>query len=438
MVLITPLFPPGGGGAAVVHYQLCKELGREACALVPSSRGCEARLFDSEQSFPIIRLPFLASKPAQHGPRWLRAAWNIIGRRLLPRIPLALLLTRHLRRLRPDVVCLGGLGSLYWILPLVRWISRSKVVFYIHGEEVSGCKSLGAISQRFHNRSIAMMKKADAVVAVSEWTAQRIREVGVPQEKVKVIHNGVDHLRFSPGPADEGIKARHHLAGKRTILTVARLDSRKGHETVLRAIPEVLQAFPNVVYVIVGDGPQRAALERLVRSLGIDEHVVFAGGVSDAEIPAYYRTCEIFVQPNRRMPDGDDEGFGLVFLEAGACRRPVVGGRSGGVPEAVVDGETGILVNGDSVKETGDAIIRLLGNPELSSRMATAGWSWSRRFDWRKTATEFRSICQEDGETNSGRAQKTESSLVSTHAPASVATTESSEVLANLEVSVKR
>ena len=393
IVLITPIFPPGGGGAAVVHYQLCKQLGSEACAVVLSADGEEAARFDRAQTFPVVRLPFLAGRRAQIGPRWLRASWNIVGKRLLPRIPLAFLLMRHLRRLRPDVVCIGGLDSLYWILPLVRRISQSKVVFYIHGEEVPPGNDMGPISKRLYHRSIAAMKKADAVVTVSAWTARRVRELGIPQERVKVIYNGVDHSRFFPGPADEAIKVRHQLAGKRTILTVARLDPRKGHETVLRAIPAVLREFPNAVYVIVGDGPQRTTLERLVRSLGIDEHVVFARGVSDAEIPAYYRTCELFVQPNRRMPDGDDEGFGLVFLEAGACRRPVIGGRSGGVPEAVVDGETGILVNGDSVQETADAILRLLSNPELSSRMATAGWLRSRRFDWRETAAQFRSIC---------------------------------------------
>jgi phosphatidylinositol alpha-1,6-mannosyltransferase len=327
------------------------------------------------------------------GPKWLRASWNIVGKRLLPRIPLAFLLMRHLRRLRPDVVCIGGLGSLYWILPLVRRTSRSKVVFYIHGEEVPPSHSMGPISKRLYNRSIAAMKNADAVVTVSAWTARRVLELGVAQERVKVIYNGVDHKRFFPGPADKAIKARHQLAGKRTILTVARLDPRKGHETVLRAIPAVLREIPNVVYVIVGDGPQRGALERQVVSLGIADHVVFARRVKDAEIPAYYRTCELFVQPNRQMPDGDDEGFGLVFLEAGACRRPVIGGRSGGVPEAIVDGETGILVNGDSVEETANAIIRLLSNPDLSRRMATAGWLRSRRYDWRETAAQFRSIC---------------------------------------------
>ena len=393
LVLITSLFPPGGGGAAVVHYQLCKQLGNEACAVVPAADGDEAARFDGEQAFPVIRLPFLAGRRTHVGPRWLRAPWNILGKRLLPRIPLAFLLMRHLLRLRSDVVCIGGLAGLYWILPLVRLTTRAKVFFYIHGEEVAACDSQGVISQWFYRRSISALKAADAVVAVSRWTAQRILELGIEPDKLRLIYNGVDHKRFFPGPADEAIKARHQLEGKRTILTVAHLSPRKGHETVLRAIPAVLQKIPNLSYLIVGDGPHRRALEGVVSSLGIGAHVVFVRGVSDVEIPAYYRTCDLFVQPNRRMPDGDDEGFGLVFLEAGACRRPVVGGRSGGVPEAVVDGETGILVNGDSVEETADALIRLLASPELSSRMATAGWLRSRRFDWRETAAQFRSLC---------------------------------------------
>jgi phosphatidylinositol alpha-1,6-mannosyltransferase len=393
IVLISPIFPPGGGGAAVVHYQLCKQLGDEACALVPAVQGEEVKRFDSEQPFPIVRLPFLATRRTQSGPRLLRAAWNIVGNRLLPRIPLAFLLKRHLRRLQPEVVCLAGLASLYWILPLVRRTTQAKVVFYIHGEEVAASDTQGAISRRLFNQSIAALKKADAVVTVSAWTSRRILELGIAPEKVKVIYNGVDHKKFFPGPVDEAIQARHQLHGKRTILTVARLDARKGHETVLRAMPAILKQIPNLVYVIVGDGPQRPALEQLVSSLGIAGHVEFARGVSDTEVPAYYRTCDLFVQPNRRMPDGDDEGFGLVFLEAGACRRPVIGGRSGGVPEAVVDGETGLLVNGDSVEETADAITRVLANPELSSRMACKGWSWSRRFDWCATAAQFRSLC---------------------------------------------
>lgn len=393
LALIATLFPPGGGGAALVHYQLCKQFGGEVHALVPAVSGPEAARFDRDQPFPIVRLPFLGARDSKIKWRWLRAFWNIVGRRLLVRVPLTLYLILYLLRIRPDVVCIGGLASLYWIVPLIRLTTRARVIFYIHGEEISASRGLGPVTRWFYKRSVAALRKADTVVSVSSWTNRQILALGIAPEKAKVNYNGLDHERFSLGPVDDQLVARHQLAGKRTILTVARLDARKGHDTVLRAIPEVLKTVPNLAYVIVGDGPQRPALENLVNSLGIAEHVVFVKGVTDAELPAYYRTCEVFVQPNRRMPNGDDEGFGLVYVEAGACGRPVIGGRSGGVPEAVLDGQTGLLVNGESVDETADAIIQLLTNPDLSNRLATQGRSRSLRFDWRRTAAQFRSMC---------------------------------------------
>jgi phosphatidyl-myo-inositol dimannoside synthase len=393
IVFLASNFPPGGGGAAVVYYQLCKQFGGDACAIVSSSNSDETKRFDSGQTFPVIRLPFLAAKPIQGRWRWLCAFWNILVLRLLSRLPSAIVIGFILRQLQPKVVCIGGLWTLYWLLPFIRWTSKARVVFYIHGEEVSTSESKGLVSQWLGRQSMAALKKADAIVAVSGWTSRQLIARGIAPEKVKVIYNGVDHDQFTPGPPDDAILKRHQLTGKRTILTLARLDPRKGHETVLRAIPAVIEQFPDLAYLIVGDGPERKQLRSLVKSLAIDKHVVFASEVSDREVPAYYRTCELLVQPNHQMPNGDDEGFGLVFLEAGACHRPVIGGRSGGVPEAILDGETGILVNGSSVDETARAIIQLLGNAQLSNRMASNGWSRSHQFDWRQTAAQFRSLC---------------------------------------------
>jgi phosphatidylinositol alpha-1,6-mannosyltransferase len=393
LMLITSVFPPGGGGAAVVHYQLCKQFAAESCAVAPAARGAEVKRFDDPQPFPIFRVPLLAGRPLRAGPRWFRVLWHVLVVRLLFRLPLAAVLLFYLVRFRPEVVCIAGLPRLYWLLPLVRAVSRARVVFYIHGEEVSVPASEGRIARWFTRRARAALKRADVVVTVSRWTQQRVLAAGVAPEKVKVVYNGLDHSRFFPGPADDALREKHNLVGRRTVLTVARLDVRKGHETVLRALPAVLAQVPNLVYLIVGDGPQRAHLKGLVAELGLSAHVVFVPSATDAEIPAYYHTCDLFVQPNRHMPDGDDEGFGLVFLEAGACRKPVVGGRSGGVPEAVVDGETGILVDGASVPETARAIIRVLMDPELATRLAANGQEHARRFDWRATAAGFRAAC---------------------------------------------
>src|SRR5437762_10247278 len=178
-VLITTLFPPGGGGAAVVHHQLCKQLGGEACALVPAVEEVQASRFDGEQLFPIHRLPFLAAKQTQTGPKWWRALWNVAGKQLLSRIPLAFLLLRHLRRLRPEVVCIGGLRRLYWVHSLVRWATRAMVVFHIHGEEVSEPDRRSPISRWLHRLSIAALKKSDAVISTSVRTPVRLGVMGL-------------------------------------------------------------------------------------------------------------------------------------------------------------------------------------------------------------------------------------------------------------------
>ena len=256
-------------------------------------------------------------------------------------------------------------------------------------------RSRGAVSSWFFNRSVSELKKADRVIGVSRCTCDRILALGVAPDKVALIYNGVEHERFLPGPADEALQARHDLQGKRVILTVARLDARKGHDTVLRALPGVLRVIPNAVYLVVGDGAERRSLEDLVDSLGLRASVIFVGQVSDTELGDYYRLCDVFVQPNCRMPDGDDEGFGLVFLEAGACCVPVIGGRSGGVPEAVIDGQTGLLVDGNSSQETGDAIIRLLMDRQLAREMARKGFLRAQQFDWRRTSKAFLELCRE-------------------------------------------
>jgi phosphatidylinositol alpha-1,6-mannosyltransferase len=392
IALITSLFPPGGGGAALVYRQVCSHLQAEVLALAPASADPAAARFDAEQAFPIVRLPFLAPKALRRGPKWVRTLWKVMAGRLLRRLPATVVVARQLSRFKPDVVCLGGLATLYWLAPLARWLFGARAIFYIHGEEVFAIAH-GPVTQWFFRRSVAALRRADAVVAVSAATARRLTELGVAPERVRVIYSGVDHKRFFPGPPDAAVRQKHDLAGKRVILTIARLEERKGHESVLRALPAVLREVPNAVYVVAGEGPSCEMLEKLAESLGVSDHVVFAGALSDAEVGAYYRTCDVFVQPNRQTAD-DDEGFGLVFLEASACRKPVIGGRSGGVPEAVLDGETGLLVDGNSAQETAEALLRILTDAGLAERLASHGWTRAQRFDWRETAAQFNSLCR--------------------------------------------
>ena len=188
---------------------------------------------------------------------------------------------------------------------------------------------------------------------------------------------------------------RHKLQGKQVILTVGRIVPRKGLDAVIRALPNILRQAPATHYLIVGEGHYRPVLERIVEQLGMRDHVTFAGRVAEEELADYYRTCDVFAMPNREMPDGDTEGFGLVFLEANACRKPVVGGRAGGAVEAVRDGENGLLVDGWSVDEIAEALLRLLTDSVLSERISTRGLEIAQASSSRVKAEQFHALCKD-------------------------------------------
>jgi len=156
------------------------------------------------------------------------------------------------------------------------------------------------------------------------------------------------------------------------ILTVGNLVERKGHDVVLKSLPKVLKEVPNTVYLIVGDGEQKQNLKELVDELGLGEQVIFTGRVPEKELPQYYNACDVFIMPSREI-GSDIEGFGIVFLEAGACSKPVIGGRSGGIIDAVEDGVSGILVDPTNVDEISQTLITLLTDDELARRLGRQG-----------------------------------------------------------------
>ena len=152
---------------------------------------------------------------------------------------------------------------------------------------------------------------------------------GVPGEKIELVSNGVDLERFVPRPRPDHLVVRYGLAGRRVLLTVSRLYARKGMDRVIESLPAVLGRFPDLVYLIVGEGAYRPTLETLVAHHDLGRNVVFAGAVPDYELTDHYSLGDVFIMANREMPDGETEGFGLVFLEANACGLPVIAGKAG-------------------------------------------------------------------------------------------------------------
>ncbi len=191
---------------------------------------------------------------------------------------------------------------------------------------------------------------------------------------------GVDEKTFHPGSGGDAVRARLGLSDRPVVVCVSRLVPRKGQDTLIRALPGILRRVPDAVLLIVGGGPYEKDLRRLAAETGVAGSVRFTGAVPWAELPAHYGAGDVFAMPCRTRRGGlDVEGLGIVYLEASATGLPVVAGDSGGAPDAVLDGETGWVVRGESPEETADRVATLLLDPELRARMGErAGPGWRR------------------------------------------------------------
>lgn len=396
-LLVASFFAPINGGSAVVYETLCRFAPPGSMMVLAPWRsyvdGEEIegwREFDSEAPYPVIRTELLRPREMAAPPTRLHSVW----RQLSIDIPLKLRIFLKVRRIVKDhgidVVCIGELNSGSWIGLACQRFLGCRMISYIHGEEITTITDYRFFGR--HRRKY--LRHADAVVAVSQFTKDALmRIMGVPASKITLIHNGVNTERFTPGPKSRKLLDRHGLEGKQVILTVGRIVPRKGLDAVIRALPDLLEQAPKAHYLVVGDGPYRAKLEKLVARLDLADHVTFAGRVAEDELTDYYRTCDVFAMPNREMPDGDTEGFGLVFLEANACGKPVVGGRAGGAVEAVRHGENGLLVDGWSVADIREALARLLTDEALYGQIAARGLEIALAASSRAKAEQFHSLC---------------------------------------------
>jgi phosphatidylinositol alpha-1,6-mannosyltransferase len=314
--------------------------------LAPDSPG--AREFDAAEAVRVQRV---------RGGERLRAART------------ALLNARALRcayALRPDVTLSMHIVTSPAAAAIRRALSASTVQ-YFHAEEIGAKPSLAAFAARH----------ADASIAVSSYTAGLIAEAGAPTDRVHVIANGAD-VPADPSPLP---------AERPTILTVARVQERyKGHDTMVRALALVLAKVPEAEWVVIGDGSLRPGIEQLARGYGVERAVRFLGTVSDEERNDWLRRAQVLAMPSR-LPAGAlsaGEGFGIVYLEAGAYGKPVVAGNVGGAPDAVVDGETGLLVDPRDPPAVAEAIVRLLRDEPFARALGTAGRARAEEHAWPK------------------------------------------------------
>ncbi len=360
--MVSTDYPPIRGGISSLAFHLAADLARRGHQLeVVAPRQTGWQEHDQADPCRVWRTPGYDWGYLRGLPLLTRAAC-----RLLARPPEVIL---------PMNVAYGGLA-----MRLARALGcRSPYLMFAYGLEFARFRE-SPLMRRLYRQTY---DGAERVYAVSADTRRRLVEFGV-QNRIEVLYPGVDPERFAPvGPDWRG---RLSLEGRPVIGTLSRLVERKGFDTVLRAMPRVLEEFPDALYLVVGDGPDRPQLEALTRELGIGGSVHFAGEADEEELAEWFRTLDLFVMPSREIPSsGHVEGFGIVFLEAGACGRPVIGGRSGGVVEAVQDGVSGLLVNPGDPEDLARALLALLRDPVRAREMGRAGrLRVEREFTWER------------------------------------------------------
>jgi phosphatidylinositol alpha-1,6-mannosyltransferase len=306
------------------------------------------------------------------------------------RISVLRAIRRIVRSENITVLCIGELVAGGWLADTCRVLFGLRTVIYVHGEEISTRSNYDVRGQRRRRA----LNAADGVVAVSQFTRDLLVDTfDVAPDKIELISNGVDRKRFAPRPRPEVLAERYGVKGRPVLLTVSRLYARKGIDRVIESLPVVLRHVPDLLYLIVGGGSYRAELEGLVAQAGLGASVAFAGAVPDYEIPLHYNLGDVFIMANREMPDGETEGFGLVFLEANACGVPVIAGKAGGSVDAVTDRVNGLVVDGNNAAEIAAAVISMFGDDGLRERLRAGGIEIARTAGWERRVGAFLQFC---------------------------------------------
>jgi phosphatidylinositol alpha-1,6-mannosyltransferase len=373
-LLITSVFPPMTGGSGRWFWEMYRRLPREAFAVVAGEHS-DAAGFDAAQEFNIHRLPL-------HLPDY--GVFSIAGVNRYR--PLARQVSHIIGVEAATLVHCGALLPDGWIGRQVAGKLGIPYLVYLHGEELCYTES----SRELNWMARRILRGAETVIANSRNTEQiALEHWRVPPEKVRVVHPGVDTNRFRPAPPNRHEREQLRWGNRPVILTVGRLQKRKGHEILIAALPAIRERIPRVLYAIVGSGPEHESLLNLVAQLKLQDHVLFHGNLSDDRLISCYQQCDLFVLPNRRL-GGDIEGFGMVLLEAQACGKPVIAGASGGTAETIDVPHTGRLVESESANLLAEEVIRILADPDVSARMGDKARQWAvKRFDWSQATSRL-------------------------------------------------
>jgi phosphatidyl-myo-inositol dimannoside synthase len=366
-LIVTNDFPPRQGGIQSFVHGLATGLPPGTVTVyAPAWEG--AAEFDAKQPFPVIRHPTSLMLPVRTVSRRAAAIARDHG---------------------CDTVLFGAAAPLGLITPVLRQAGVRRSVALTHGHETGWAALPGA---RTLLRRIG--DEVDVMTYLGEYSRVRLARALSPAAARRMVRlaPGVDVTFFRPGAGGAAVRDRLGLGRRPVVLCVSRLVRRKGQDTLIRAWPRVRAEVSDAVLLLVGDGPYTGRLRRLAARLGVSEAVRFTGAVPWAELPAHYDAANAFAMPCRTRRAGlDVEGLGIVYLEASATGLPVIGGDSGGAPDAILEGESGYVVS--DVAGVATRVIELLADPAKARAMGEKGLAWvDREWRWELAAARLTAI----------------------------------------------
>ena len=356
-LIVTNDFPPRRGGIQSFVHALATGLPADMVTVyAPAWDG--AAEFDARQPFPVVRHSTSLMLPVPQ-----------VSRRA------AALVREH----GCEAVLFGAAAPLGLITPALRRAGVVRAVALTHGHEAGWAALPGA--RRLLRR---IGDETDVITYLGEYFRIRLARALSPAAAGRMVRlaPGVDVSFFHPGAGGAGVRQRLGLGTRPVVACVSRMVPRKGQDTLIRAWPRIRAEISGAALLLVGDGPYAPSLKRLADRIGVSGDVVFTGPVPWAELPGYYDAADVFAMPCRTRRGGlDVEGLGIVYLEASATGRPVIGGDSGGAPDAILDGETGYVTSRPD--EVAGRICELLADPQKARAMGEKGLAWVER-DWRE------------------------------------------------------
>ena len=373
-LIVTNDFPPRRGGIQSFVHELALRLDPDRLTVYAPKWDGDAA-FDAAAPFEVVRHP---TSLMIGGPGVRRRAASLARSR------------------KAEVVVFGASAPLGLITPVLRKAGVRRAIAITHGHE-AGWAALPVARQLLRR----IGDETDVVTYLGEYFRVRLATALSPAATARTtqLHPGVDPAAFRPDPvARAAVRQRYGLGDRPVVICVSRLVPRKGQDTLLRAWPAVLGQVPDAALLIVSGGPYAKTLRRLAEQTGVVSSVTFTGPVPQTELPAHYAAGDVFSMPCRTRRGGlDVEGLGIVYLEASAAGLPVVGGDSGGAPDAILEGETGYVVGGRDVAALSGHLIALLSDPAGAKAMGEKGRAWVERdWNWDLTASRLRALIDAD------------------------------------------